>query len=106
MIFHQGNIRNYLGMTLYYTESGTVKVRIIYYIDKTIAALDKAEPRVREIKTSNAPEYLYKVDKDREKLITDKAKIPHNLVAKNLYTTKKERADTCTAVALLTTRVR
>ena len=58
MIVHRGNICNYLGMTLDYTESDTVKVRMIYYIDKTIAAFDKAEPRVRGIKTIHAPEDL------------------------------------------------
>jgi hypothetical protein len=43
-----------------------------------------------------------------EKLYSEKAKVFHNLVAKRtLYTTKRARRDTCTAIAFLTTtRVR
>ncbi len=46
------------------------------------------------------------MNEDCEKLDSQKAKIFHNLVAKTLYTTKRARPDTCTAIAFLTTRVR
>ena len=89
-----------------YTEGGTGKVRMIYYIDEIINALDKAEPRGLGIKTSAAPECLYKVDEDFEKLSLYKAKMFHDIVAKTLYTTKRSSPDTCTSVAFIIIRVR
>ena len=56
---HQGKVHNYLWMTLDYTEGGTVKVRMIYYIDEIIYAFNKAYPIWgRGIKTIAAPEDL------------------------------------------------
>jgi hypothetical protein len=46
------------------------------------------------------------VDESFEKLKQDKDVEFHNLVAKTLYSTKRARLDTCTAIAFLTTRVR
>ena len=75
-------------MTLDYTEGGTIKASMIYYINEIIAALDKADPRGRWVDTKAAPEDLYKVDEDYGKLSPDKAKMFHDLVTKILYTTK------------------
>ena len=47
---HQGKVHNYLGMPLDYTESGTVKVRMINCTYETIASFDKVDPRGRGIK--------------------------------------------------------
>ena len=58
------------------------------------------------IKTSAAPEDLYRVDEYFDKIITYKDKIFHNLVAKTLHNTKPLISDTCTKVVFLTTRVR
>ena len=64
MTVHQVKFHNYLGMTLDYTEGGTIKIIMIYYIDEIIAAFDEAEPRGHGINISNVPEVLYKVDED------------------------------------------
>jgi hypothetical protein len=56
--------------------------------------------------TSAAPDSIFKVDESCEKLKQDKAVEFHNLVAKTLYSTKRSRPDTCTAIAFMTTRVR
>ena len=45
-------------MTLDYTDIGTVKVSMIYYIDKIIAAFDKAYKIGHGINKSAAPEEL------------------------------------------------
>ena len=58
MTVHQVKIHNYLGMKLDYTEGGTIKVIIIYYIDEIIAEFDKAYPRGGGINTSTTPEDL------------------------------------------------
>ena len=83
-------------MTFDFTEDSTVKFIMIDYIDEIIAAFDKAYPRDRGINTSAAPENLYNVDKDCEKLSR----------ANTLYTTKWSSPYACTAVVFLTTIVR
>jgi hypothetical protein len=60
----------------------------------------------RGTKSSAAPDNLFKIDEDCEKLPHDQAVVFHNLVAKTLYATKRARPDTCTAIAFLTTCVR
>jgi hypothetical protein len=76
------------------------------YVDEIIAAFDKAEPKGGGTKTSSAPDSLFRVDESFEKLKQYKAVEFHNLVAKTLYATKRDRPDTCTDIAFLTTRVR
>jgi hypothetical protein len=106
MTVSRGNIHKYLGMTLDYSVLGQVKITMIEYVNEIIAAFDKAAPKGGGTKTSAAPDSLFKVDEDCEKLAQIKAVEFHNLVAKTLYTTKRARPDTCTAIAFLTTRVR
>jgi hypothetical protein len=75
------------------------------YVNEIINAFDKAEPKGGGTKSSAAPDDLFKVDEDREKLPPEKAVEFHNLVAKTLYATKRARPNTCTAIAFLMTRV-
>jgi hypothetical protein len=53
-----------------------------------------------------APENLFTVNEDCEKLPTEMAADFHTIVAKMLYVIKRARPDTCLSVAFLTTRVR
>jgi hypothetical protein len=76
------------------------------YIDEILTAFNKAEPNGAGTKSSAAPDNLFTVNEDCEKLSVDKIVQFHNLVAKTLYATKRARPDTCTAIAFLTTRVR
>ena len=71
---------------------------MINYIDVIMSAFDKEDTRGFGINNRASPEDLYKVDYDCEKLSPDKSKMFHNLLAKNLYTTKLARPDTCTAL--------
>ena len=106
MTVNRGKVHKYLGMTLDYTVRGRVKITMFDYVDEILAAFDKADPQGGGTKTSAAPDGLFKIDEDCEKLSQDKAVEFHNLVAKTLYATKRARPDTCTAIAFLTTRVR
>jgi hypothetical protein len=106
MTVRRGKTHKYLGMTLDYTVCGQVKITMFDYLDEILTAFDKAEPKGGGTKTSAAPDSLFKVDESCEKLKKDKAVEFHNLVAKTLYSTKRARPDTCTAIAFLTTRVR
>jgi hypothetical protein len=107
MTVSRGRVHKYLGMTLDYTIRGQVNISMFDYINEIINAFDKAEPKGGGTKSSAAPDDLFKIDKDREKLPPSK-RLPvefHNLVAKTLYATKQARPDTCTAIAFLMTRV-
>jgi hypothetical protein len=57
-------------------------------LSEIINAFDKAEPKGGGMKSSAAPDDLFKVDEGREKLPPEKAVEFHNLVAKTLYATK------------------
>ncbi len=57
-------------------------------------------------RTSAAPDDLFAVNDDAEKLSKEGSTAFHNLVAKTLYVSKHARPDVSTAIAFLTTRVR
>ena len=73
--------------------SGISRISIMEYIDEIMNAFNKIDPRNRSTKSSAAPENLFKVDKDCEKISQDKAKGLHNLVANTIYTTKRDIPD-------------
>jgi hypothetical protein len=102
----RGKIHKYLGMTLDYSVCGQVKITMFDYVDEILTAFDKAEPKGGGTKTSAAPDSLFGVDDSCVTLAQNKAVEFHKMVAKTLYATKWARPDTCTAIALLTTRVR
>jgi hypothetical protein len=103
MTVSRGRVHKYLGMTLDYTVCGRVNISMFDYVDEIINAFDKAEPKGGGTKSSAAPDNLFKVDENNEKLPTissrstktARSKLPpekavefHNLVAKTLYATK------------------
>ncbi len=58
------------------------------------------------VRTSAAPDDLFIVDKETEKLSEEGATALHNHVAKTLYVSKHARPDVSMAIAFLTTRAR
>ena len=106
MTVSRGKVHTYLGMKLDFTVKGQVKITMFDFIDEIIAAFEKAYPTMKGTKSTAAPEDLFKVDNDCEKLVDDKTIIFHNLMAKTLYSTKRARPDTSTSLSFLTTRVR
>ena len=91
-------------MNLDYTVRGQVQITMIDFLDKFLIAFDKAEPRGVGTKKSAAPENIFKVEEDCEKIPQSNTAQFHNLVATTLYATKQARPDTCTAVVFLTKR--
>ena len=75
---------------------------MIDFLDEVLTDFDKAEPKGGGTKTIAVPENLFKVDEDFEKLPQSKSVQFQNLVANTLYSTKRARPYTCTAVAFLT----
>ena len=106
MMVIRGKVQNYLGMTLYYTVSGQAQITMINFLDIILIAFNKVETKGGGTKTSAAPENIFKVREDCEKLPQNKTVQFHNLVANTLYATKQSRPDTCTSVEFLTTIIR
>ena len=100
----RGKIQKYLGMTLDYTVIGISIISMLEYIDEILTAFNKIDLINSGTWSSAATQNIFQVDESREKLIPDKAKGFHNLVAKKLYTTNMTIHCTCTSVAFLTTR--
>jgi hypothetical protein len=80
MTVSRGRVHKYLRMTLDY--NGQVNISMFDYVDEIINAFDKAEPKGAGTKSSAAPNDLFKVNEDHEKLWPEKAVKFHNLVVK------------------------
>lgn len=88
------------------------------YVKEIIETWEKAESKHsdgykevtsrhgRKSRATTAPEDLFKIDKDSEKLDNEMSVAFHNIVAKALYTVKRVRPDASVAIAFLTTRVK
>ena len=98
-------IHEYIGMTLDYTVCGHVRITMTSYIEEILYPFDKANPEGDGTNSSNTPNNFFVVNKDCKKLSQSKVVEFHNLVENTLYTTKRARPDTFTAIAFLTTRV-
>ena len=101
MMVSQGKVHTYLGMMLDYSIPGQVKISMFDYIEEILAAFNKAEPKGAGTKSSAAPNNLFKINEDCEKLNPGKAIEFHNLIMKTLYATKCACPDTCTSIAFL-----
>jgi hypothetical protein len=117
MKVHCGKTDKYLGMTFDFSHDSQYRVTMIDYVDKIVAAYNKVLSELDDgfsaIKkksnpawTSAAPDDLFVVNEDAEKLSEEGSTAFHNLVAKTLYVSKCARLDISTAIAFLTTRVR
>jgi hypothetical protein len=106
MVVSRGKIHDCLGMTLDYTVRGQAKITMFDYVEEILTSFAIVEPKGGGTKSSAAPDNLFTVNEDCEKLSSEKAVHFHNLVAKTLDATKQARPDTCLAIAFLTTRVR
>ena len=99
----RGQVHDYLGMTLDYTEKGKVKIKMIDYVQKMLA--DLPDDMAGEAPTP-AANHLFDVDDNQTKVCEKKAQFFHTYVAKALFLCKRARPDIQTAVAFLCTRVK
>ena len=101
----RGNIHDYLGMDLDYSEKGQVKVSMIKYLKKILAAFPEDL-----LSTSNTPaaRHLFTVHDDAktEMLSEEEAMSFHHSVAQLLFMCSRSRRDVQLPVAFLTTRVK
>ncbi len=114
---HRGKTHKYLGMSIDFGHDNQCRITMVDYVDEIIATYDKAlvelddgfsavKKNNNQARTSAAPDDLFVVDKDAEKLSEESSIAFHHLVAKTLYVSKRARPDVSTATAFLTTRVR
>jgi len=101
-------------MSLDFTNKGQCIVTMNDYLAEIVKAYDLAIakhddgflPITKQHYKTPAPDNLFTVNEDCEKLPKLMAADFHTVVAKMLYVTKRARPDTCLSVAFLTTRVR
>ena len=102
MKVHRGKVHKYLGMGLDFTHKGKCVVTMHDYVDGIIKAWDAAvqkheegfQPVTRQRYESPAPNNLFTVNEDCEKLPGAMAADFHTIAAKVLYVTKRARPDT------------
>jgi hypothetical protein len=103
----------YLSISLDFSHPNQCRVSMIDYVDENVVVYDKALKDLSDgfnavtkkknvARTSTAPDDLFIVDEDAEKLSEEGAMAFHNLVAKTLYVSKHARPDVSTAIAFLT----
>jgi hypothetical protein len=99
----RGDVHDYLGMTIDYSEENKVRFSMVEFIDATL----EGAPDDMSTGTSATPAaaHLFDVNPEAEKLNKHDAELFHTMVAKLLYLCKRTRPDIHTAVAFLTTRV-
>jgi hypothetical protein len=99
-----GLVHEYLGMTIDYSEEGTVKFSMYDYLQDIIATLPD-DLRTNRNTTTPAADHLFEVNDNATKLSQKRADTFHKYVAKLLFAAKRARPDIQTAIAFLCTRV-
>ena len=109
MKVHRGKTHKYLGMTLDFSHDNQCRVTMIDYVDEIAAAYNKVLSKLDDgfsaikkksnpERTSAAPDDLFVVNYDAERLSKEGSTEFHNLVAKTLYVSKHARPDISTAL--------
>jgi hypothetical protein len=114
MKVHRGKVHKYLGVSLDFSHKGQCRVTMYDYLNGILQAFDAAvknhgdgfTPVTRQHFKTPAPDNLFVVNKDCEKLLEAVSADFYTIVAKTLYVTKRATPDTCLAIAFMTTRVR
>jgi hypothetical protein len=100
---HHGDVHDYLGMDLDYSEKGVVKVSMIKYLTNL---LQEFPEELGDSTASPAAAHLFQVRDDVAKLPEEQAQIFHHTTAQLLFLSSRARRDIQLAVAFLTTRVK
>jgi hypothetical protein len=114
MKIHRGKVHKNLGMTLDFSHKGQCIVTMHDYFDGILKAYDATIDKhkdgflsvMKQRYETPAPNNLFMVNEDCEKLPEDMAADFHTIIAKTLYVTKRARPNMCLSIAFQTTRVR
>ena len=96
MKVHQGKVHKYLGMTLDFSKQGQCILTMLQYLDGVVQAYDLVKskyddgflPVTKCRYNTPAPDNLFIINEDCEKLPEDMAADFHTIVAKTLYMTR------------------
>jgi hypothetical protein len=102
----RGDIHDYLGMTLDYSEKGKVKIKMIDYMEKMLVDIIALLDEMGGEAPTPAANHLFVVNNNQTKLDEQKAQFFHTYMAKTLLVCKRARPDLQTVVAFLCTRVK
>ena len=100
---HRGPVQEYLGITIDYTQKGKVSFSMPQYIEDLLS--ECPDSIMKGTSTTSAPNHLFQVNENAEKLSAMDAVLYHHLVAKLLYLGKRTRPDLLTAISFLCTRI-
>ena len=99
----KGDVHEYLGMKIDYSQKGKVRFSMPDYINRMLE--DVPSELMQGPSSTPAPNQLFRINPDAEKLDTSSAILFHHLTAQLLYLGKRTRPDLLTAVSFLCTRV-
>jgi hypothetical protein len=88
-----------------YLGIGLVKISMFEYVEEILATFDTADTTAGDTKSTSAPEDLFTINDDSEKIGQAKTVEFYNRVAKSLFAIKRAIPDTCTSVAFFSTSV-
>jgi hypothetical protein len=97
-----GDLHDYLGMTIDYSEDGKVAIRMEDYIE---SMLEDVPADMTGNASTPAADHLFKTNDEAEALPQDMSDTFHSITAKILFLCKRARPDVQTPVAFLCTRV-
>jgi hypothetical protein len=97
-----GEVHEYLGMTIDYSEDGKVKFTMYNYLEDILA---EAPDDMNGKAANPASDHLFKVNEECDKLNPETNDFFHRTVARLLFASKRARPDLQTAMAFLCTRV-
>ena len=101
---NRGDVHDYLGMDLAYSEKGVAKVSMIKYLDGILKGFSE---ELGASAATPAAEHLFQVRDESEAVFLDetRAREFHHMTAQLLFLSARARRDIQLAVAFLTTRV-
>jgi len=99
---HHGQVHDYLGMQLDFSQEGRVILSMIEYIKNILA---DTPDDIQGTASTPASSHLFDVDPLSPNLDSDASEKFHHITAQLLYLCKRARPDIQTAVAYLCTRV-
>jgi hypothetical protein len=97
-----GDLHDYLGMTIDYSEEGKVAIRMEDYIK---SMLEEVPDDMTGTATTPAADHLFKIDEQAAPLSEGESEVFHSITAKILFLCKRARPDVQTPIAFLCTRV-
>ena len=103
LMVHEGQVREYLGMTFDFPSPEEVKISMRDYINSII---EEGPTSSRGHANTPAAINLFEINTNSPYLNKDAKDLFHHLVAKLLFLCKRVRPDIHTAVAFLTTKVK